>query len=86
MFRSRTVIGEEGTYEEPAYFLMMNSQKLVELIPGNFYATKEKAENNPAFINLERVASKVTCDYAGTRKYQIYCSSSLRTICDVAGL
>ena len=46
MFRSRTVIGEEGTYEEPAYFLMMNSQKLVELIPGNFYATKEKAENN----------------------------------------
>ena len=66
MFRSRTVIGEEGTYEEPAYFLMMNSQKLVELIPGNFYATKEKAENNPAFINLERVAAKVTCDYAGT--------------------
>ena len=36
LLRSRTVIGEEGTYEEPAYFLMMNSQKLVELIPGNF--------------------------------------------------
>ena len=38
----------------------------VLLLPGNFYATKEKAENNPAFINLERVAAKVTCDYAGT--------------------
>lgn len=65
MYRSRTVSGVEGTYEEPAYFLMMNSQNLVELVPGHFYATKEKAVNSPAFINLERVAAKVTCDYKG---------------------
>lgn len=66
MYRFRTVSGSEGTYEEPAYFLMLNSQKLVGLIPGHFYSTKEKAENNPAFINLERVAAKVTCDYNGS--------------------
>lgn len=66
MYRSRMVSGGEGMHEELAYFLMLNSQNLVELVPGNFYATKEKAENNPAFINLERVAAKVTCDYAGT--------------------
>lgn len=65
MYRSRTVSGVEGIYEEPAYFLMLNSQNLVGLVPGNFYATKEKAVNNPAFINLERVAAKVTCDYKG---------------------
>lgn len=65
MYRFRTVSTAEGTDEEPAYFLMLNSQKLIELIPGNFYATKEKAENSPAFVNLERVAAKVTCDYIG---------------------
>lgn len=66
MYRFRTVNTGDGTYEEPAYFLMLNSQKLVKLIPENFYATPEEAEDNPAFINLERASAKVTCEYTGT--------------------
>lgn len=68
MYRSRTVSTGEGTHEEPAYFLMLNSQGLIELVPGNFYSTKEKAENNPAFVSLERVTAKVICDYTGIDK------------------
>lgn len=54
---------------------------------GNSMPLKRSSENSPAFVNLERVAAKVTYDYIGVPYYQIYCCSSLRTICgDAAGL
>lgn len=63
-----TRIVNEGTpnaYEEPAYFLMLNSQGFIEIEPNNFYDTKEKAENNPVYASVERVAAKVGCEYVG---------------------
>lgn len=66
MYSTRIV--NEGTanqYEEPAYFLMLNSQGLINIKPENFYITKEKAEENPVYVTLERAASKVSCTYSG---------------------
>lgn len=61
IYSSRTVNG--GT--EPAYFLMLNSQGFIKIEPNNFYETKEKAQENPVYATVERVAAKVGCDYVG---------------------
>jgi len=65
MYRSRTVGEGANAYDEPVYFLMLNSQGLVNLKPTRFYETQERAVSNPSHINLERATAKVECDYTG---------------------
>ncbi|MDH6357198.1 fimbria major subunit [Parabacteroides sp. PF5-9] len=65
MYRYRTVGEGANSYKEAAYFLMLNSQGPVRLNAKYFYDTEEKAEINPAYISLERVAAKLECNYTG---------------------
>lgn len=65
MYRLRTVPEGSNTHQEPAYFLMTNSQGLISLKPENFYDTKEKAEKKPTYITLDRAVAKVSCNYDG---------------------